>query len=228
MTAPNPADPFPLAEGERRCVFIRPTVTSDLLDVGEYTYYDASEDPGTFEEDRMLYAFGSARLVIGRFCAIAAGSRFLLYADHMSSGPSAFPFTMFSGAWQDATVDTFLANHPSKGDTVVGNDVWIGRDAMVMPGVTIGDGAIVAAGAVVSRDVEPYTVVGGSPARVVKRRYSERDAARLVEAAWWNWPIETVTEHAATLMNGTVDQITAIADRLRAEKDMGLESTSAR
>ncbi|ASU84325.1 acetyltransferase [Nocardiopsis gilva YIM 90087] len=227
MTAPNPANPFPLAEGERRCVFIRPTVTSELLDVGEYTYYDASEDPGTFEEDRMLYAFGAARLVIGRFCAIAAGSRFLLDADHMSSGPSAFPFSIFPGAWQDASLETFLANHPSKGDTVVGNDVWIGRDAMITPGVTIGDGAIIAAGAVVSRDVPPYTVAGGSPARVVKRRYSEQDAARLVEAAWWNWPIDAVTGHAATLMGGTVDEIVAIAEKVRAEMDESRASASA-
>ncbi|CAM3666805.1 CatB-related O-acetyltransferase [Nocardiopsis rhodophaea] len=226
MTAPNPAATFPLAEGERRCVFIRPTVTSELLEVGEYTYYDASEDPGTFEEDRMLYAFGSARLVIGRFCAIAAGSRFLLDADHMCSGPSAYPFSIFPGAWQDATLATFMANHPSKGDTVVGNDVWIGRDAMIMPGVTIGDGAIIAAGAVVSQDVPPYTIAGGSPARVVKRRYSEQDAARLVEAAWWNWPIDAVTEHAATLMGGTVDEIVAIGERVRADEAPDLESAT--
>jgi virginiamycin A acetyltransferase len=221
VTAPDPTTVHPFAEGDRHVVFLRPTVTSDLLEVGEYTYYDASEDTGSFEEERMLYAYGPERLVIGRYCSIAAGTRFSLDGNHVSSGPSAYPFSIFPGAWRDRTMDTFLANYPGRGDTVVGNDVWFGRDATVLPGVTIGDGAIIGAGAVVSRDVAPYTVVAGNPARVVRHRRTPEDAERLIRAAWWDWPVEAVTEHAAVLMGGTVDEVVAIAERLRAAGAIG-------
>ena len=91
---------------------------------------------------------------------------------------------------------------PSRGDTVVGNDVWLGYEALVLPGVTIGDGAIVAAGSVVAADVPPYAIVAGNPARVVRRRYEDADVERLLRAAWWDWPAELVTEHARTIMSG--------------------------
>ncbi|MFC7327093.1 CatB-related O-acetyltransferase [Marinactinospora rubrisoli] len=160
----------------------------------------------------MLYAFGPERLVIGRFCSIAAGVRFVMPgANHMSSGPSAYPFTIFPGAWREATMEVFLAGRPGKGDTVVGNDVWFGRDVTVMPGVRIGDGAIIATGAVVTRDVEPYTVVGGNPAAVVRRRFGDTDVRRLLAAAWWDWPVEVITRHAATLMAGDVAEIERVA-----------------
>jgi len=215
VRTPDPTDPYPLGGGDRRCVFIRPTVTSELLEAGEYTYYDASEDEGTFEQDRMLYAYGPERLVIGRYCSIAAGTRFMLGGEHVSSGPSAYPFTIFPGAWREATMEAFLANNPSRGDTVVGNDVWIGRDVTVMPGVRIGDGAIIATGSLVNRDVAAYSVVGGVPAKEIRRRYSEADAERMTAAAWWDWPVEAVTEHAAALMSGTVDEIAELGRRYR-------------
>ncbi|PSK88963.1 virginiamycin A acetyltransferase [Murinocardiopsis flavida] len=205
---PDPARVFPLAEGDARCVFIRPSLTGTLVEAGEYSYYDASEDGGaSFEESRTLYAFGPEMLRIGRFCSIGSGVRFLLGGNHVATGPSTFPFTMFPGAWQDGTLATFLAHDPSRGDTVVGNDVWFGRDATVLPGVGIGDGAIIGAGAVVTRDVDPYTVVAGNPAREVRRRYSAEDAARLARAAWWDWPVPAITEHAAVLMAGSIEEI---------------------
>ncbi|WP_199493344.1 CatB-related O-acetyltransferase [Marinitenerispora sediminis] len=212
MTAPDPMNPFPLAEGERRCMFVRPLLTSDRTEVGEYTYYDASEDSAGFEESRVLYAFGPERLVIGRFCSIAVGVRFVMPgANHVSSGPSAYPFTIFPGAWQEGTLEAFQAGRPGKRDTVVGNDVWFGRDVTVMPGVQIGDGAIIATGSMVTRDVEPYTIVGGNPAAVVRRRFSDADVRRLLAAAWWDWPVDVITRHAATLMAGDVAEIERIA-----------------
>jgi virginiamycin A acetyltransferase len=134
-------------------------------------------------------------------------------ANHLSSGPSTFPFTIFPGRWQDETLQTFQAHASSKGDTVVGNDVWFGRDVTVMPGVTIGNGAIIATASLVTRDVAPYTVVGGNPAGLIKRRYSDADVERLQQAAWWNWPIEIISTHASTLMAGTPVDISTIADQ---------------
>ncbi|MGH3669189.1 MAG: CatB-related O-acetyltransferase [Pseudonocardiaceae bacterium] len=215
MSAPDPTEPYPLPHHERYCVFLRPTLTSDKVVAGEYTYYDASQDAGSFEDARVLYGFGPERLVIGKFCAIAAGVRFVMAAaNHLSSGPSTFPFTIFPGRWQDETLETFQAHAISKGDTVVGHDVWFGRDVTVMPGVTIGNGAIIATSAVVTRDVAPYTVVGGNPAQVIKQRYPEGDVELLQRAAWWDWPVEVISAHASTLMAGTPAQIAEIAHRL--------------
>lgn len=214
MSVPDPSHPYPLADDERHCVFLRPTITSEKISVGEYTYYDASEDAGSFEDDRVLYGFGPERLLIGRFCAIAAGVRFVMAAaNHLSSGPSTFPFMIFPGRWQDETLPTFQAHTISKGDTVVGNDVWFGRDVTVMPGVTIGNGAIIATASVVTRDVGPYTVVGGNPAQLIKQRYPEADVELLQRAAWWDWPIEIISTHASTLMAGTPADIASIADK---------------
>ncbi len=214
MTVPDPTHPYPLAGHQRNCVFVRPTITSAKVRVGEYTYYDASRDAGSFEDERVLYGFGPELLVIGKFCSIAAGVRFVMAAaNHLSSGPSTFPFTIFPGRWQDETLETFQAHATSKGDTVVGNDVWFGRDVTVMPGVTVGDGAIIATASVVTRDVAPYTVVGGNPAVLIKQRYSDADVALLQRAAWWDWPIEIISAHASTLMTGTPADIAAIADQ---------------
>jgi virginiamycin A acetyltransferase len=151
--------------------------------------------------------------VIGRFCAIASGVRFVLPgANHADRGPSTFPFGIFGEGWAD-TMDLVMSA-PSRGDTVVGHDVWIGYHALVLPGVTIGHGAVVAAASVVAADVPPYAVVAGNPARVVKRRYEDDDVERLLRAAWWDWPIALVTEHARTIMAGTPAELERIAARL--------------
>ncbi|MBL1076679.1 CatB-related O-acetyltransferase [Nocardia sp. 2] len=131
-------------------------------------------------------------------------------ANHATQGVSTFPFTIFGGTWADETMD-IITSIPSKGDTVVGNDVWFGYNTLIMPGVTIGDGAIIATGAVVTADVPPYAIVGGNPARVAKQRYSDADVARLLRAAWWNWPVELVTEHVRAIMSGTPAEIERIA-----------------
>jgi virginiamycin A acetyltransferase len=130
-------------------------------------------------------------------------------ANHADLGPSAFPFGVFGPPWE-TTMDIVMSA-PSRGDTVVGDDVWLGYSALVLPGVTIGPGAVVAAGSVVARDVPPYAVVAGNPARVVRSRFSEEDVERLLRAAWWNWPIELVTDHARTIMTGTAAELDRIA-----------------
>ncbi|MFU8876038.1 CatB-related O-acetyltransferase [Micromonospora sp. SL4-19] len=208
--------PLPAHE---RVVFLKPLVTSPKIVVGEYTYYDDPDGATGFEHRNVLYGYGPERLIIGKYCAIAAGARFLMAgADHPTMGVSTFPFTIFGGEWTERTLDIVTAM-PSRGDTVVGNDVWFGYQATVMPGVRIGDGAIIAAGAVVTADVPPYTIVGGNPAKAIRRRFEEADIDRLRRAAWWDWPVDLVTEHTHTIMAGTPADIERIA------KENGLEQT---
>jgi len=198
-------------DGQERVVFLKPLVRSPTIDVGEYTYYDSPDDPTAFERDAVLYGFGPERLIIGRFCAIAAKVRFLMAgANHADHGPSTYPFGVFGAGWAD-TMDIVMSA-PSRGDTVVGHDVWLGYSALVLPGVRIGPGAVVAAASVVARDVPPYAIVAGNPARVIRSRFPEEDVARLLRAAWWDWPIDLVTEHARTIMAGTAADLERIAD----------------
>ena len=207
--APDPKVLHPVA-GQDRVVYLRPLVTDPRIEVGEYTYYDSFGDPREFEREAVLYAFGPERLVIGRFCAIASGVRFLMPgANHADLGPSTYPFGVFGPPW-DTTMDIVMSA-PSRGDTVVGHDVWIGYAAMVMPGVTIGHGAVVAAGSVVASDVPAYAIAAGNPARVVRRRYEDDDVERLLRAAWWDWPIGLVTEHARSIMAGTPAELERLA-----------------
>ncbi|MFE7868932.1 CatB-related O-acetyltransferase [Micromonospora humida] len=215
---PDPTALHPVA-AHPRMVFLKPLVTSPKIVVGDYTYYDDPDDPTGFEQRNVLYHYGPEQLVIGRFCAIAAGTRFLMAGgDHPVVGPSTFPFTLFGGEWAERTLDVVLAL-PSRGDTVVGNDVWFGHRATVMPGVHIGDGAIIAAGAVVTTDVAPYTIVGGNPARPIRQRFSDDDVHRLRRAAWWDWPADLITRHSRTLMTGTPAEIE------RTAIEYGLERT---
>jgi virginiamycin A acetyltransferase len=130
-------------------------------------------------------------------------------ANHADRGPSTFPFGVFGAPW-DETMDIVISA-PSRGDTVVGHDVWLGYSALVLPGVRIGHGAVVAAAGVVTRDVPPYAVVAGNPACVVRSRFCEEDVERLLRAAWWDWPIELVTAHTRTIMAGTPAQLEHIS-----------------
>lgn len=191
-------------------VFLKPLITSPKIEVGEFTYYNAynhPDDPMKFETNNVLYSVGPEKLVIGKFCAIAAGAKFLLSgANHPMLGTSTFPFFAFGGTWLERTAE-FLPQVPSRGDTVIGNDVWIGRDATIMPGVTIGDGAIVATGAVVVADVPPYTVVAGNPARPVRQRFVAGDIEVLLRVAWWHWPLEAITEHVREIWTGTPTEL---------------------
>lgn len=208
--APDPTTVHPLPAHDR-VVFLKPLVTSPTIVVGEYTYYDDPDGAEEFETRNVLYAYGAERLLIGRYCAIATGTRFLMAgAEHPTMGVSTFPFTMFGGEWTERTLDLVTAM-PSRGDTVVGNDVWFGYGSTVLPGVRIGDGAIIAAGAVVTADVPPYTIVGGSPARPIRQRFSDDDVDLLLRAAWWDWPVELVTQHARTIMSGAPADIARIA-----------------
>ena len=214
--APDPKVLHPV-EGQDRVVYLRPLVTDPRIEVGEYTYYDDPDEALAFERKAVLYAYGPERLIIGRYCAIASGVRFVMPgANHADLGPSTFPFGIFGPPW-DVTMDLVMGA-PSRGDTVVGNDVWLGYQALVLPGVTIGHGAVVAAASVVASDVPPYAIVGGNPARVIRQRYGDEDVERLLRAAWWDWPVELVTENARTIMSGTPEELERIGVQLRGER----------
>ena len=215
MDAPDPRTLHPVA-GHDRVVFLRPLVTNPNIEVGEYTYYDDPDEAIAFERDAVLYASGPEKLRIGKYCAIASKVRFLMPgANHADLGPSTFPFGIFGPPWSETTMDLVMGA-PSRGDTVVGNDVWIGYSAVVMPGVTIGHGAVVAAASVVTTDVPPYGIVGGNPARLIRMRFDDDDVELLLRAAWWDWPLAAVTEHAREIMAGTPAGLARIADELRA------------
>ncbi len=193
MTGPNPDIKHPIAM-HTRVGFLKPLVDAENIEIGEFTYYDDPEGPDKFVEKCVLhhYPFIGDRLVIGRFCAIAEGTRFIMNgANHAMSGFSTYPFNIFGHGWEQG-FDVATWHEENRGDTVIGNDVWIGMEAIVMQGVTIGDGAIVAAKSVVTHDVPPYAVVAGNPARIVKSRFDEKTVARLLDIAWWNWPADRI------------------------------------
>lgn len=204
---PDPNVVFP-NEYKTTC-FLKNVITAPNIFVGEYTYYDDPVDPTAFERNNVLFnwpEFGDS-LRIGRFCALASGVTFIMgSANHRISSVSTYPFNVFGGAWAENT-PPHLSQLPFKGDTVVGNDVWIGRESVIMPGVHIGDGAIVAAYSVVSKDVEPYTVVGGNPARPIRKRFDEELTALLLRLRWWDFPPEKLAALLPTLCDGDLEAV---------------------
>ena len=212
QAGPDPDRPHPLVV-QPRVGFLRALVDAPNIEIGAFTYYDDPDGPEHFAERCVLhhYEFLGDRLVIGRFCALAAGVRFVMNgANHAMSGFSTYPFNIFGGGWEKG-FDEATWTDASRGDTVVGNDVWIGMDATVMPGVTIGDGAIVAAKSVVTSDVRPYAVVGGNPATEVKRRFADATVARLLAIAWWNWPVEKLTRNLDAVRGGDLAALEAVS-----------------
>lgn len=215
---PDPDAIHPIA-GLPRVVFLKPLLASlgeaapGNIEVGAFSYYDDGEHAAAFFARNILYNFrgSGTRLVIGKFCAFATGASFMFPdANHAMAGPSTYPFGIIGGAFAEALpLDAYP--WPAKGDTVVGNDVWLGMDALVMPGVRIGHGAVVAARSVVTRDVPDYAVVAGNPARVVRRRYAEAEAARLVSLAWWDWPPARIARAVPILVKGSVAELEAFA-----------------
>ncbi|MGW6987653.1 CatB-related O-acetyltransferase [Streptomyces sp. NPDC054946] len=206
---PTELHPFP---DQPRVVLLKPLLTSPLIEVGEYSYYDDPQDPTAFQTRNVLYHYGPEKLVIGKFCALGTGVRFIMNgANHRIDGPSTFPFPVMGGSWSEHF--DLLTGLPSRGDTVVGNDVWLGYHAMVMPGVRIGHGAVIASGAVVVEDVPDYGIVGGNPAKLIRSRFSAEDIARLLTIAWWDWPTAHLTEHIRTVMSGGVDDLERAAPR---------------
>ena len=204
---PNPDTVFPNEYGTS--CFLKNVITAPNIFVGDYTYYDDPAAPADFEKNNVLFNWPEVgdRLIIGKFCCIASGARFIMgSANHRMCSVTTYPFNVFGGAWAEST-PPHLSQLPFKGDTVVGSDVWLGRECTVMPGVKIGDGAIVAAYSIVTRNVEPYTVVGGNPARLLKHRFDAELTGLLLQFRWWDLPVQQVTELLPLLCDPDLEHV---------------------
>ena len=209
---PNPAIKHPIPM-HKRVGFLKSLVTAENIEVGDFTYYDDPDGPDLFQEKCVLhhYPFIGDKLIIGKFCAIAEGARFIMNgANHAMSGFSTYPFNIFGHGWEEG-FDQSTWTREVRGDTVLGHDVWIGMEAVILPGVDIGHGAIVAAKSVVTHDVPPYAVVAGNAAKVVKMRFDKRTVARLLAIAWWDWPVDKITRNLNAIRGADIAALEAAA-----------------
>jgi len=205
-----PADKIYPRTNDYETVYLKNVITDPNITVGDYTMYnDFVSDPKLFEKDNVLYHYpvNHDRLIIGRFCSIACGAKFLFTsANHTMKSLSTYPFPIFFEEW-GLEIKNVASAWDNKGDIVVGNDVWIGYEAVILSGVHIGDGAIIGARAVVTKDVPPYTVVGGIPAKEIKKRFDEETIKKLKQLEWWNWPVEKIRQFLPQIMNGEIDKL---------------------
>lgn len=191
--------------GDTQTVYLNAVVRDPQTEVGDYTIYnDFVADPRLFEQNNVLYHYPihRERLVIGKFCSIACGAKFLFNcANHTLASLSTYTFPLFYEEWgldQSAVASAW----DNKGDIIIGNDVWIGYEAMILAGVHIGNGAIIGARAVVTKDVAPYSIVGGVPAREIRKRFDDATIARLEALQWWDWPVAEIRRRLPQIMWG--------------------------
>lgn len=201
---------YPRSQGHST-VYLQNVVTDPSIEVGEYTIYDDFvHDPRDFQRNNVLYHYpvNQERLVIGKFCSIACGAKFLFNsANHALDSLSTYTFPIFFEEW-GLPVEDIPKAWDNKGDIVIGNDVWIGYEAVIMAGVTIGDGAIIGTRAVVTKDVPPYTIVGGVPAKPLRRRFDDETVKRLLALKWWDWPAEKIRRHVEDIRSGDLERLT--------------------
>lgn len=205
MTGPDKHTIFPL-EGIQRLCFLKNIVKNPNIFVGDFTYYDDFENVENFEKNvRYLFDFTGDKLIIGKFCMIASGVQFIMNgANHLTDALSTYPFAVFGNGWEHAMDGR---EYPFKGNTVIGNDVWIGYQATIMAGVHIGDGAIIATNSTVVKDVEPYSIVGGNPAKLIKKRFPEETIRKLLELKWWDWSTEKITANVRHLTGNSIEKL---------------------
>ena len=205
---------YPRSQGHST-VYLQNVVTDPSISVGDYTIYDDFvNDPRDFQRNNVLYHYpiNRERLVIGKFCSIACGAKFLFNsANHTLRSLSTYIFPVLFEEW-GLDVARIPEAWDNRGDIVIGNDVWIGYDAVVLAGVTVGDGAIIAARAVVTKDVPPYTIVGGVPARPIRRRFSDSEIDQLLALKWWDWPEEKIARSIGVIQSGDLEGLKRAAE----------------
>jgi virginiamycin A acetyltransferase len=200
----DPKDKHPM-KGFPQICFIQNTVSNPNIIIGDYTYYDDPEDSEDFERNVLYhFPFIGDQLIIGKFCALARGVKFIMNgANHKLDGFSTYPFQIFGNGWEK--VDPHPEELPYKGDTVIGNDVWVGYETVIMPGVQVGDGAIIAAKSVVVNDIPPYTIFGGNPANCIRQRFDNEVIRSLLKIAWWNWEIGKITRNLEKIVSANIE-----------------------
>lgn len=193
--------------GDTQTIYLKHAITNPNVIVGDYTMYnDFINDPTQFEKNNILYHYpiNHDRLIIGKFCSIACNVKFLFNsANHTLSSLSTYPFPLFFEEW-DLDKKSVADAWDNKGDIIIGNDVWIGYEAVVLSGVTIGDGAIIGTRAVVTKDVPPYTIVGGVPATPIRKRFSDKTIDMLLQMQWWNWPKNRIAANIDAIKSGNI------------------------
>lgn len=188
--------------------FIKNIIKNPNIIVGDYTYYDDYETDGEDFEKHVthFYPFIGDKLIIGKFCSLAKGIRFIMNgANHRLDGLTTYPFNIMGNGWEKVTPR--IEDLPLKGDTVIGNDVWTGENVTILPGVHIGDGAIIGANSVVAKNIEPYSVAVGNPCQVVKKRFSEEKIQILLNLKWWDWGEEKIFNNLEALVKGNIEEL---------------------
>ena len=214
MAIPDHTRVYPRT-GDPQTVYLKNVVDDPAIQVGAFTIYnDFVRDPRDFQKNNVLYHYpiNHDRLYIGKFCSIACGARFLFNsANHTLRSLSNYTFPIFYEAWGHGMSPAEAWDN--KGDIVIGNDVWIGYDAVIMAGVTVGDGAVIGARAMVTKDVPPYTIVGGVPARPIRKRFPDETVKALLRLRWWDWPLEQIAEGMQYIQHGDLEALTDLAQR---------------
>ena len=209
MTIPNSNKIYPRSN-DYQTIYLKNAITRDNIQVGDYTIYnDFYNDPRDFEKNNVLYQYpiNNDKLVIGKFCSIACKAKFLMTSgNHTMKSLSTYTFPIFYEEW-GLDVSHITDAWDNKGDIVIGNDVWIGYDAIIMSGVKVGDGAIIGTRAIVTNDVPPYTIVGGIPAKVIKKRFSDDIVLKLLKIKWWDWSVEKIQANIKHIQSGNIDKL---------------------
>lgn len=206
---PNEKYPVKLPDGSAwpHTLFLKNFINHPHIQIGDYTYFNDFRLPVDNVRQLLvpyMHQGAPEKLIIGKFVQIAHGVQFITSsANHQMDGFSTYPFTVFGEPW----ASSYEAKWPNKGDTLIGNDVWIGHEALIMPAVSIGDGVIIASRSVVTKDIPPYTIVAGNPAKAIRKRFDEKTILSLLEIKWWDWPIEVINKNIATIVAADIDAL---------------------
>ncbi len=204
----SPDTLYPISQATKDVIFLKNFITNPNISIGDYTYY-AGTPPENFEKENVVFGV-SSKLTIGKFCAIAAGTKFVLNdANHHMDGFSTYPFFIFAKYNEEDCPGwgEYELTFPNKPDTVIGNDVWFGHESVIMPGVTIGNGCIIGSRAVVSKDLPPYSIAVGNPAKVIRKRFAEEVITQLEKIQWWNWSYDKISRNIASITGGDIEKL---------------------
>ena len=196
--------------GDRETVYLKNVIDNPNIQIWDYTIYnDFVHDPREFLKNNVLYHYpiNKDRLIIGKFCSIACGAKFLFNSgNHKMASLSTYTFPLFFEEW-DLEKENVAQAWDQKGDIIIGNDVWIGYEAVILSGVTIGDSAVIGCRAVVTKDVPPYTIVGGVPAKPIRKRFDEETIKELQKIKWWDWPEEKIAGKIPAIQAGDLEEL---------------------